>query len=90
MITDNGIGISETDLPSIFDRFYRTDKARGMDISGTGLGLAIVKKIVEMHGGRVEVESMLGKGSIFRVWLIHCLYGKPYARCLNPLSHASI
>ena len=69
VITDNGIGISEADLPSIFDRFYRTDKARGMDISGTGLGLAIVKKIVEMHGGTVEVESVLGKGSTFHVWL---------------------
>lgn len=69
VITDTGIGISEADLPAIFDRFYRTDKARGMDISGTGLGLAIVKKIVEMHGGRVQVESVLGKGSTFHVWL---------------------
>jgi two-component system phosphate regulon sensor histidine kinase PhoR len=69
VISDTGIGIGEADLPYVFDRFYRTDKARGMDKGGTGLGLAIVKKVVEMHGGTVDVESVLGEGSTFRVWL---------------------
>jgi signal transduction histidine kinase len=68
-ITDTGIGINQDDLLHIFDRFFRANAARSVDIPGTGLGLAIVKRIVDMHSGRIEVESTPGKGSLFRVLL---------------------
>jgi PAS domain S-box-containing protein len=68
-VSDTGIGISETDLPNIFDLFYRADKARSAHTAGSGLGLAIVKKIIEMHHGSIEVESQPGVGSTFRVRL---------------------
>lgn len=68
-VADTGIGIPEEELPRIFERFYRGDRPRLMQISGTGLGLAIVKEIVDLHGGRVTVESEVGRGSAFTVWL---------------------
>ena len=69
-VSDDGIGIAKEDLPRIFERFYRADKARGPDkVRGTGLGLAIVKHIAQLHGGRVEAESELDKGTIIRVVL---------------------
>ncbi len=68
-VNDNGIGINESDLPRIFEHFYRADNARTADTGGTGLGLAIVKKTVEMHRGKIEVESTPGEGSTFRVRL---------------------
>jgi two-component system phosphate regulon sensor histidine kinase PhoR len=64
-VTDNGIGISEKDIPRIFERFYRTDKSRSRDQGGTGLGLAIVKHIIEAHNQSVNVRSRLDKGSSF-------------------------
>lgn len=69
LVTDTGSGIPKEDLPRLFERFYRVDKARSRDVGGTGLGLSIVKHIIESHGGSVEVSSRLGEGSIFRVRL---------------------
>jgi signal transduction histidine kinase len=66
-IIDNGIGISEKDLPNIFRRFYRVHKDRSQKLGGNGLGLAIVKLITDIHSGEVVVESQVGKGSSFIV-----------------------
>ncbi|MBI5929846.1 MAG: PAS domain S-box protein [Chloroflexi bacterium] len=66
-VQDTGMGIASGELTRIFDRFYRTDTAR-KKTAGTGLGLPIVKKIVELHGGRIEVTSEVDKGSEFRVY----------------------
>jgi two-component system phosphate regulon sensor histidine kinase PhoR len=68
-IADTGVGIPAQELPRIFERFYRVDKARSRQVGGTGLGLAIVKHAVELMNGRVEVSSELGKGSVFSVTL---------------------
>lgn len=68
-VEDTGMGISAEDLPLIFDRFYRADKARSTSTGSMGLGLSIVKKAVEVHGGAICVESVLGKGTLFRVTL---------------------
>jgi signal transduction histidine kinase len=68
-VRDTGIGIATEDLPHVFDRFYRVDKARSRASGGTGLGLAIVKGIAETHGGVVVVHSEVGKGSVFAVLL---------------------
>ena len=67
--TDQGCGIEEQYLNRIFERFYRVDKARSRKLGGTGLGLAIVKHITQSHGGRVTVDSVVGRGSNFRIHL---------------------
>jgi two-component system phosphate regulon sensor histidine kinase PhoR len=68
-VADTGIGIPGEALPRIFERFYRVDKGRARDEGGTGLGLAIVKHAALAHGGRVEVDSTAGEGTVFRVHL---------------------
>ncbi len=68
-VSDTGIGIPPESIPRLFERFYRVDKGRAREEGGTGLGLAIVKHVAQAHGGQVDVESRLGRGSIFRVRL---------------------
>jgi two-component system phosphate regulon sensor histidine kinase PhoR len=68
-VRDHGCGISEKHLPRVFERFYRVDRARSRKLGGTGLGLSIVKHIANVHGGKVEVESAVGKGSKFTIIL---------------------
>ncbi len=68
-VTDTGIGISENELPKIFDRFYRVDEDRSREKGGSGLGLSIVKWIVDVHGGNISVESEKGKGTSVSIHL---------------------
>jgi PAS domain S-box-containing protein len=68
-VQDNGIGISEEDLPHIFQRFFRADKSRPNRVAGAGLGLSITRRIIEAHQGRIEATSALGVGSLFTIWL---------------------
>ena len=68
-VVDQGPGVPREHLPRLFERFYRVDKARSRDLGGTGLGLAIVKHIAQAHGGSVSVDSVVGRGSTFRIHL---------------------
>ncbi len=68
-VEDEGPGIAPEHLPRLFERFYRVDKGRSRELGGTGLGLAIVKHVALLHGGHAEVESDVGRGSVFRIIL---------------------
>jgi len=68
-VRDTGIGIAQADRERVFDRFYRVDKARSRESGGNGLGLAIAQKIVNLHMGKIYIESEEGKGSTFIVEL---------------------
>ncbi len=80
-VEDNGPGIPESDLPRVFERFYRVDKARSRELGGTGLGLAIVKHLVHEMRGSIRVHSQVGKGTTFTVFLPRA--GKGFARVLR-------
>ncbi|MBN2471230.1 MAG: hypothetical protein JXN59_10935, partial [Anaerolineae bacterium] len=67
-IADTGLGIPEEDVPYVFDRFYRVPRDEASGIEGSGLGLSIAKAIIEVHGGKIGVESSLDQGSVF--WFI--------------------
>ena len=68
-VADTGMGIPEEELPHVFERFFRGEQPQHLQLSGTGLGLAIAQEIVELHGGRVTVESEVDVGTSFTVWL---------------------
>lgn len=69
VFSDNGTGISDEDLANIFERFYRSDKARTSAIKGSGLGLSIVKQIVTRHNGTIQVASQYGQGTTITITL---------------------
>jgi len=64
-VKDNGVGIAPEHIPRLTERFYRVDRSRSRETGGTGLGLAIVKHVVQRHGGEMQIQSVLGKGSEF-------------------------
>jgi signal transduction histidine kinase len=68
-VSDTGPGIAPEELPRVFERYYRGEAARQSKAPGTGLGLAIADEIVKRHGGRMAVQSAVGEGSVFTVWL---------------------
>ena len=68
-VEDKGIGISSKEISRVFEKFYRSKDVKAADAKGSGLGLTLVKHIAEAHGGQIEVQSELGVGSVFTVYL---------------------
>jgi len=66
-ITDHGVGIPKEDIEFIFDRFYRVDKSRSRKLGGNGLGLSIAKKIIELNHGKIQVDSVVGQYTTFKI-----------------------
>nr|WP_071318761.1 ATP-binding protein [Anaerobacillus isosaccharinicus]MBA5588724.1 HAMP domain-containing protein [Anaerobacillus isosaccharinicus]QOY37876.1 HAMP domain-containing protein [Anaerobacillus isosaccharinicus] len=75
-VADTGIGISDPDQELIWERFYKVDRGRSRKNKGTGLGLAIVKKLVELHDGRITVQSEIGVGTMFKIWIPSVVKGR--------------
>jgi signal transduction histidine kinase len=71
-VSDTGIGIPRDEMPRLFDEFFRGQIAKQTVQHGTGMGLTIVKRVVDLHGGRIDVESEIGRGTTFRVRLPAC------------------
>jgi two-component system cell cycle sensor histidine kinase PleC len=69
IVSDTGVGIAQEDLPRLFREFEQLPQANGVRPEGTGLGLALTRRLVQLHGGKVEVQSTLGKGSTFSVFI---------------------
>lgn len=82
-VADTGIGIPRDDLPRIFERFYRVDKARSRELGGTGLGLSIVKHLIQSIGGHIDVTSRVGSGSKFTVYLPRHFVAEPRSEEAN-------
>ncbi|MEZ4953651.1 MAG: ATP-binding protein [Saprospiraceae bacterium] len=94
-VSDNGPGISPAHLPHIFDRFYQADSTHTRRGEGTGIGLALTQELVNVLGGRIKVESELGKGTLFRIWLpakreAKVLAGEPHLTATYGLSETVI
>ena len=68
-VVDRGIGIATADMPNIDNSFFRSERSRSRETGGVGLGLTLAKRIVEAHGGTIEITSSVGKGTRARVWI---------------------
>jgi two-component system sensor histidine kinase/response regulator len=75
-VEDTGIGIPEEKLPLVFEKFQQVDASYHRPYEGTGIGLALTKQLVELHRGRIEVESTVGVGSVFTVWIPSSVFDK--------------
>ena len=82
-VSDTGVGIGREHLPRLTERFYRVDGSRSRDTGGTGLGLSIVKHVAQRHGGEIDIQSEIGKGSTFRLIL-------PAVRMRRPLPAVAV
>jgi signal transduction histidine kinase len=89
-VADTGPGIAAEDVPHVFDRFWRADRSRDRASGGTGIGLTICRRLIELHGGHIEVESTVGQGSLFRFWLPIASPTSPPPAALPPLPQETV